>query len=540
MYSLFDASGNNLADSFKNLSEKDIIDICGVRNVNKGIDYLNDKLIRETSFNETKTLFKAMVRGNSDYQVTVRQRNNEIIGSCSCPVDGICKHLAAVLFYLRKTTETESGSENGQTEQAVEQYIKSLSKQELIRLLRKYAPESFWNELKNHHSDKNTALDLFKNVDRKIHNLFKDDDQLYDPLAFETELGNVLSHLIGLENVLPKESEQLIFYILDTIEKVQDEGMLYDDYNDNLFSSPEVFDKFVENYALNLNFEDKLQFLTKLDLALENQSYDTFLHLLALSNTLFTLDELPLLKETFLRKKDNLPSVYKENFYNLVENLLTDDEKEHLLTSMQFDDPRWLIELVRLYDLKGNFQKALETVKKYMESKICKKNEGVYALYLRLLKKNQIPLEGIAEVAMNSYPSQIMLLNVIDADPGNALKYEQILLKMRPDEGLNYLEKMNRLQEAFELVTKSTSIYEDRKKEFFKKHKTKFPAEATAFFRTLISEHLKEAGEHHYYAIVEAIGQLLVIDQKLAKQILEDIRVNYRRRRNLISLLGKY
>lgn len=536
---LFDTTEKNLKSGCKNLSEADMIDICGVSNVHKGISYLEKDIISETTFNETGTVFKAKVHGNSDYTVFLRLLNDEVHGSCTCPMKGICKHLAAVLYYLKKTTEGLSDSDNAKTKLTIEQYLQSLSKQELVRLLRKYAPETFWTELENQHSDVDKARDQIKKVERKINKLFLDDDLMYDPLTFETEIDRAFSQLRGLEKLLPNECGTLIFNFLDRVEKTQYEGMLYDDYNDSWFTSPDTFDRFVEDYALNLDFEDKLRFLTKLDLALEDQSFNTFFHLLAISNSLFTFDELPLLKDAFLRKKDQLPSTYKENFYRLVEHMLSPDEKEHLLISMQYDQPHWLIELVKLYDLKGDSQKALETLKKCIESPVCEKNEDVYALYLNMLRKNSLPLESIAEEALNNYPSQTMLLNVIENDHFNTRKYEQIIMQRRPEQGLDYLEKMNRLQEALALVCSSAYINEISKTNFFKKYKINFPAEATSFFSSIIAENLKEAGDRHYYAIVDAIMQLLVINKLLAAQILEDIRLNYKRRHKLIGLLEK-
>jgi len=539
MHFLFDTTEKDLKDSCKNLSKADIVDICGVSNVQKGGPYLNDNLISETTFNETNTLFQAKVFGNREYKVSLRIENKEVHGSCTCPVDGICKHLAAVLSYLRKTMENISGSDNAKAKLVIEQYLQSLSKQDLVRLLRKYAPETFWTELENKHSDGDKAMNQIKKVERKIHKMFQDEDLMYDPFAFETDIEKAFSELRGLEKLLPNECGTLIFNFLDRVEEVQSEGMLYDDYSDSSFTSPDTFDRFVENYALNLNFEEKLLFLTKLDLALERQSYSTFSHLQAICNSLFTFDELPLLKDVFLRKTNQLPSTYKENFYRLVEHLLSPDEKEQMLLSMQYDHPRWLIELVKLYDLKGDSQKALKILKKYIESAVCKKNEEVYDLYLNLLKKNNQPLESIAEEALNNYPSQTMLLSVIENDPSNARKYEQVVLQRRPEQGLDYLEKMNRLQEALELICSSVYIYEARKADFFKKYKVLFPVEATSFFSSVITENLKEAGDRHYYAIVDSIMQLLVIDKLLAAHILEDIRVNYKRRHKLMGLLEK-
>lgn len=193
-------------------------------------------------------------------------------------------------------TQIQLENNDDKTERAVDQYLQSLSKPELIQLLRIYASKTFWNELKNQHSDEDKAMSQFKKVEKMIHKIFLDDELLNDTLAFEYEIEKVFSQLIGLEKILPEKCGKLIFNFFESVNKAQYEGMLYDDFHDCSFASPEVLDHFIESYSLNLDFDKKCQFLNKLDQVLERQSYFNFFHLESLSNRILTKDELTMLK----------------------------------------------------------------------------------------------------------------------------------------------------------------------------------------------------------------------------------------------------
>jgi len=105
---------------------------------------------------------------------------------------------------------------------------------------------------------------------------------------------------------------------------------------------------------------------------------------------------------------------------------------------------------------------------------------------------------------------------------------------------LEYLEKHSRLPEAVALIKRSKDIWENEVYNFFKRHKKDFPAEAEKLFCGIIEKNLENAGDVYYQAIADAIDQLVKINQLVAFEYVKDIRFNYKRRRNLMSILSKY
>jgi hypothetical protein len=115
-----------------------------------------------------------------------------------------------------------------------------------------------------------------------------------------------------------------------------------------------------------------------------------------------------------------------------------------------------------------------------------------------------------------------------------------ILENKNPGQLLEYLEKHSRLSEALALIKRSKGISENDVYDFFKRHKKDFPEDAERLFCGVISKNLENSGEVYYQAIADAIDQLITINQSLALEYIRDIRLNYKRRRNLMSILSKF
>lgn len=81
--------------------------------------------------------FSAIVLGSEEYSVFLKfDRQDEIMEhSCNCPYDrgNFCKHLVAVLFYLKKGADSKLITENLLPELMVE--LEVLDKEELVDLI---------------------------------------------------------------------------------------------------------------------------------------------------------------------------------------------------------------------------------------------------------------------------------------------------------------------------------------------------------------------------------------------------------------------
>ena len=130
-----------------------------------------------------------------------------------------------------------------------------------------------------------------------------------------------------------------------------------------------------------------------------------------------------------------------------------------------------------------------------------------------------------------------MLLKVRSYNLQDISYLEQVLRKRNPHDLLSYYEGENRLQEALGLI-KNNLFYDDMVFQFYKKHKKQFKEEADAYFLKRIDENLENAGNSNYARIAESISQLRQINQRVANELLTDIRINYKRRKNLIQMLN--
>lgn len=540
MSQLFITKQNNLPDFFKTISANDIQGCCESKVYHRGLEYFKYGYVANASYNIDKSRLKTLVKGNSEYTVIINLQNGEVGGSCTCPYGGTCKHvIASLLFANDENSEIEVLPDAKNPGTDINQYLQSLSKNDLISLVKKFAPEQFWVGVKNTFSDSSSAQTTFKKVERNIQNIFKGSDNLYSPGDFDAALDKEIKKLSGLEKHLKSEIKGLLFYIINEVDNAFNEGYLYDHYNDYNYEPSEEFYGFVANFVKGLNFEEKTNFLTKLDTILKEQSYDTFGSLQQLSETVFTEDELPALKNMLVTSYKEMSHSLIENYYEHLSILLTEQEKEEILTEIQNYSSKWIVELAGLYDSQNQNKKAADSIKIWLTKNGRYGDEKLYMLYLDLLAKAGLNLSEAAKDAITHCSTCSMLQKIASITRDGLYKYELILEQKAAEQFLNYLETSNRLPEAMELIKRSKNIWHARVFDFFKKHKKIFPSEAEKFFTDAINKNLEFAGDNYYHAIADNIQQLKQLNSSLAGKYLADIRLNYKRRRNLISILSK-
>ena len=538
---LFTTEKNNLPDFFEKISRENIQDCCESKVYHRGLEYHKFGAVIEASYNDSKTQLKGIVKGNSNYTVSIELQNGEVSGFCTCPYGGVCKHIVATLFYaIDDDSEIDIIPDAKNTGIDTKQYLQSLSTDELIGLVTKFAPEQFWVETKNKFSDSSYAQSTFKIVERNIQKIFKDSDYLDNPNDFGSALDSEVKQLSGLEKHLKGEIEGLLFFIIDEVDNAFDEGYLYDHYNDYNYEPSVEFNEFVANYIKCLASDEKTTFLTKLDALIDEKSYDTFGNFQQISETVFTESDLPLLKNTLVSDYKKISHQLIGHYFERVRHLLSLKEKEIILSEVQNESPKWLIELVKLYDSQNEIKKAIEVIKDWLPIYNGSDKQEVYTLYLDMLKKAGGNLTIAAKEAITNCPTCSMLQKISAIVNVDQIIFETILEHKDPGQLLNYLVTNERLSEALALIKRSKSIWDNQVNDFFKKHKSKFVPDAEKYFSERINKNLESAGDSYYHAVSDTIQQLRQINRSLADEYLKDIRLNYNRRRNLISILSKF
>jgi hypothetical protein len=219
--------------------------------------------------------------------------------------------------------------------------------------------------------------------------------------------------------------------------------------------------------------------------------------------------------------------------------LLSYKEKVTLLDILSEHNSKRIIELAALHDNEGELHIAIETIKTWLAENCgsYSYHEDVYFIYLDLLKKSNIELSDISAQIILSCPTHTMLIKVISATGSNDTgRYESLLEKKSPDQLLLFLQKTNRLPEAMALI-KRKDIAENLLNDFYRSHKTLFPDDATVWFGKIIDKNLQNTGDRYYEAITEAIRHLMKVNKTKANEYINHIKINYKRRPNLMAML---
>ncbi|EAZ88939.1 hypothetical protein [Crocosphaera chwakensis] len=167
---------------------------------------------------------------------------------------------------------------NSKPNKKVIYYLNRRTKEELIELIFKFAPQSFFDSINSQFASQNQAKVIFQDVSIEIDKLLADEITLYDPNKFERELLKHLEKIRGLWDKLPEEIGEKLIKIMEDVEELFEEGYLYvENYHteDEYFESEEV-DEYIYRFANNLPDEMKSNYIAKLKDILSKYSFSTF------------------------------------------------------------------------------------------------------------------------------------------------------------------------------------------------------------------------------------------------------------------------
>ncbi len=161
----------------------------------------------------------------------------------------------------------------------IETYLASLTKEELISLILKLAPQTFFDAINAQFASQSEAKAIFKKAAKAIDAILSDERLLYAPSKFEEKLLEQLEKLRGLWDKLPGEIGGLLLEIVQTVEQAFEDGYLYlerYDTEDEYFESEAVND-YIFRFVSSLPGEMKPDYIEELSTLLEGASYSTFL-----------------------------------------------------------------------------------------------------------------------------------------------------------------------------------------------------------------------------------------------------------------------
>jgi hypothetical protein len=161
----------------------------------------------------------------------------------------------------------------------IRNHLESLTKDELITLILKFAPQSFIDNINSQFADKKEILSIFDKTSKAIDNILSDEELLYNPSGFERELLKQLERLRGLWDRLPSQIGDLIIKMMEDVEQAFEDGYLYiEKYGeeDEYFESEEM-NEYVVQFVKALPQDIQGEYVEELKDVLKNSGYSTFL-----------------------------------------------------------------------------------------------------------------------------------------------------------------------------------------------------------------------------------------------------------------------
>ena len=104
---LFSSAPNtSLNQAFQSLDELKLTTLFPVPILGRGFTYYYEDWIKNLLIQQD--YIQATVSGNSDYSIRIQQKGGNLYGSCDCPFEGKCKHMAAVMISAMHQIQAKS------------------------------------------------------------------------------------------------------------------------------------------------------------------------------------------------------------------------------------------------------------------------------------------------------------------------------------------------------------------------------------------------------------------------------------------------
>lgn len=510
----------------------------------------------------------AEVYGTEPYEVEIEYRAGDVFGDCSCPYEAACKHLAALLMYLRDETDAEELAE-ADAKPTIEigggayasghfdfdKWLESRTERELRDLVRQFAPESFRRTLAMQQADPDVHKKIFQKTELKIRDLLKKADE-YGPDDFEEAALKRLEELRPVWLNLPEEVAGLLEQVLSGIDEAQNEGYLYDDYADGVFEGDSL-GRYMAEFVAALPADRVEAAARRLTDALGNGDYSICDNFLPELLSLLSVEKIPVLKG--LLKTTNLIHQLDEHkqrtIWQQLQPSLDAKERQQILERLsETGHAFFVLELANLLESNGDPDAAIKAIERAIPEKA--PNTFRYAYLPGFADKNKL-FEKRLELEQKHrkgakteyWATRYIRETGVPDSLRCALRYlpeqqtalENLLRTTSVAGYARYLEEVGRLDEVLTLFRQHPrQLNRITQYDFFKRHKKKYPAEAGLIFKEVLDENLTPTGDAAYRAVVEALRHLRDVEplEQFHARV-NAIKLNYKRRSNLMAMMAR-
>jgi hypothetical protein len=252
----------------------------------RGKEYYENDMVDHVEYDHPDT-WTAEVEGSDLYFVEIELDGDEIVSwDCDCPYDDddICKHVVAVLLYIKDNKDSYpvniKSSSSPQQEQLTE-ILKQTNHQELASFLSQYANAhpDFYQALMSHlHSKKkiNIQSEYAKEIKRCFNvKIPYGDDFSYEGKAISFELNDYIEKAKSLIKLDCKE--EALSILLCIIKETGDDYEEYDDYDGDLGAvCQEASEIIAEMIESGLPDDLSKVLMNEIGQMLKNRNYDNY------------------------------------------------------------------------------------------------------------------------------------------------------------------------------------------------------------------------------------------------------------------------
>jgi hypothetical protein len=417
-------------------------------------------------------------------------------------------------------------------------FVKTLPQEKLAELVIRFAPESYQEELKNQHLSDLDAKRTFDRIVKSIKDLLEDEDLWDEPSEFDSSLTGLAEKLSGLWDRFQEETGQLFLFSIKRIEAIQDEGRLYRHWPEEYYDGC-GFLAVIQQFARSLPFNQKIEFVSKLENILQSYGYDTFYSYPRELDLIFKESDQVLLKNWFLKSLKVEENSFHKHYYHFLKDTLSLAEKAIVLENIYHQESGLCLDLVEtLVALKmaGTAISYLEELRKVNPDPWIFTQE-LFIKLVELKKSEGMPFFEDLISGLKKYKTDSLLEKSIGICPERSLELEALVKSNSHYYFLKYLINSDRIEEAHQLVLTSKSLDDQSVLNFFKTYCEKYPSDSTNYFTKLIDKELVFTGDRHYESIVNSLEYIFKISPSKALEITSMIKRDYKRRRNLVAML---
>jgi hypothetical protein len=511
------------------------------------------------------------VWGSESYDVEIEYAEGMLLGKCSCPYGGLCKHLAAFVQHLRDSeddieeinvieseeaevveTTPSTQPQKGKIGFNFEEWLQLRTEAELRVLVMQYAPPEFRKSLEIQHATPVVQQQQFQKSEKRARELLLNAKD-YTPSDFEDALMERLEVIRAFWQTTPEGIADLLVLATETIDKTQDGGFQYDDYNDGNFEGDKLV-TYMANFIASISETKIATFTQQILNALLTQEFGCCENFLTELVKILKKPQLEAIKTVVLKEEvfSQQPHYHQNEIWQTYKTILSTPEQIEFLTQ-NVKKPNFALDLSTLYEQVNQSEKAIDVLLPCLQKEEGNHLTHLYGYILENVKvfERRIELENKYNNGKNlekwairyieEFKNAESLQFALQYLPNQKDSMEVLLASLNIRNFATYLELNHRTVEVVSLFKqRATDFSTTFQYDFYKRHKKTYPMEAEKVFTQVLNDELPHAKESHYYKVVEALLQLReVLSVQQFKLIVGNIRIAYKRRSNLMGKMNQ-